>query len=114
MQFYEIFERLRKEKNVSLSKCLSDMGLSRGAFYKWKNKGSEPLIETKILIAEYFNTTTDYLDTGDESKKEPPKTDGSDINVKSALADLIINELLQLSDEKQRKVLRYIYSLADE
>ena len=71
--FFARFETLCKQKGVSKQKACLDCGLSRTAWNKWK-AGAVPNGEALQTLADYFGVTTDYLLTGEETKKAP--TDG--------------------------------------
>ena len=70
---FDRFEDLCKQKGISKQKACLDCGLSRTAWNKWK-AGAFPNGEALQTLADYFNVTTDYLLTGEETKKAP--TDG--------------------------------------
>ena len=66
--FYDLFRELCKRKGVSDNKACLEIGVSRTAVAKWKN-GSTPNGKTLSCIADYFDVTTDYLLTGEETEK---------------------------------------------
>lgn len=68
--FFARFEVLCKQKGVSKQKACLDCGLSRTAWNKWK-AGAVPNGEALQTFADYFGVTTDYLLTGEETKKAP-------------------------------------------
>lgn len=68
MNFLDIVKKLCKENNISISKMEKDIGISKGASYKWNN--SKPSLKTINKIAEYFGVTVDYLITGEKEEEE--------------------------------------------
>ena len=85
--FYDVFTSLCESKGVSPNKALTDCGVSRTSTAKWRD-GATPRGVTLQKIADYFNVTTDYLLTGDKTKKAPTHSDGrtvSDDDIKFAL-----------------------------
>lgn len=71
--FYDRFVELCKKKGengVSKQKACVDCGFSRTAWNKWKS-GALPNGDGLQKLADYFGVTTDYLLTGDETKKAP-------------------------------------------
>lgn len=68
--FFDRFEALCKQKNVSKQKACLDCGLSRTAWNKWR-AGATPNGDALQALADYFGVTTDYLLTGEETKKAP-------------------------------------------
>lgn len=85
--FFDVFKALCDKKGVSPKRATEEIGLSNSITTKWKKTGATPKGETLSKIADYFGVTTDYLLTGEETKKAP--TDGarqaSDDDIKFAL-----------------------------
>ena len=83
--FFNRFKALCDEKNVSVYRACTDIGLNRSAVAKWKAGGS-PNGTTAAKLAEYFGVTTDYLleQTNDRMNAEP-KRPVSDEDIKFAL-----------------------------
>ena len=69
--FFDIFKLLCEKKGVSPKKATEDIGLSNSITTKWKKTGATPKGDTLQRIADYFGVTTDYLLTGEETKKAP-------------------------------------------
>ena len=67
--FFDIFKLLCEKKGVSPKRATEDIGLSNSITTKWKKTGATPKADTLQRIADYFGVTTDYLLTGEESKK---------------------------------------------
>ena len=85
--FFDRFEDLCKQKGVSKQRACIDCGLSRTAWNKWK-AGSIPNGDAVQSLADYFGVTTDYLLTGEETKKAPTQEGErkvSDDDIKFAL-----------------------------
>lgn len=64
--FYEIVNKLCKERKTTITKMSEEIGLSNAAATSWK-KGSIPKSSTLEKISAYFNVSTDYL-LGKEKK----------------------------------------------
>ena len=62
--------KLRKEAKISQKKLAEDIGTSQQAINKYENHNIEPDIETLIRLAEYFDTSVDYL-VGHTSDRVP-------------------------------------------
>ncbi len=73
--FYDVFTSLCEKKGVSPNKALTDCGISRTSTAKWR-EGAIPRGITLQKLADYFGVTTDYLLTGEETKK--PATENGD------------------------------------
>lgn len=57
----ENLKRLREAANLS-QKALADViGVSQQSINKYENHNIEPDIETMMRLADYFNTSVDYL-----------------------------------------------------
>lgn len=59
--FAERLSELRKESNLSLMQLGKDLGVSDTALSRWERGVQIPNIETLVIIAKYFNVSTDYL-----------------------------------------------------
>lgn len=68
MTVLEKVKELCKGKSIAISTFERDMGLSKGAVYKWKK--CSPNMETLIKISKYFSVPIDYL-TGKEEDALP-------------------------------------------
>ena len=62
--FYENLKAICKARNVSVSAMLKDLGLSTGSTGNWK-KGQLPKGEVLAQIANYLDTSIDYLIFGE-------------------------------------------------
>ncbi len=58
--FFNRFRALCEEKQISVYRACTDIGLNRSAVAKWKN-GGKPNGSTAAKLADYFGVTTDYL-----------------------------------------------------
>lgn len=61
--FYERIQQLCREHNTSVSSMLKDLGLSTGSTGNWK-RGQLPKGDVLQKIAEYLDTSIDYIVTG--------------------------------------------------
>lgn len=52
---------LRKQHNLSQQKLADILHISQQSVYKYENNITSPDIETLIRMADYFNTSVDYL-----------------------------------------------------
>ena len=64
MNFYERLHLLCKERNISLSHMLEELGLSTGNTGSWK-KGQLPKGDALVKIADYLQTSIDYIVYGE-------------------------------------------------
>ena len=81
--FFNRFKALCEEKNISVYRACTDIGLNRSAVAKWKD-GGKPNGTTAARLAEYFGVTTDYL-LGQSEERTAKKQQVSDEDIKFAL-----------------------------
>ena len=83
--FFNRFKQLCDQRQISVYRACTDIGLNRSAVAKWKN-GGKPNGSTAAKLAEYFGVTTDYL-LGQSEEKEPgtPPRTITDEEIKFAL-----------------------------
>lgn len=86
--FFARFETLCKQKGVSKQKACLDCGLSRTAWNKWK-AGAVPNGEALQTLADYFGITTDYLLTGEETKKAPALTEKDERDIEKRMESIL-------------------------
>ena len=74
--FFNRFKALCDERNISVYRACTDIGLNRSAVAKWK-AGGRPNGTTAAKLADYFGVTTDYLleQTDHRAEKNRPVTD---------------------------------------
>lgn len=54
-------KELRLEKNISQMQLSIATGLSQSAIARWELGKSEPTASAIVILANYFNESTDYL-----------------------------------------------------
>jgi len=59
--FGERLVALRKETTLSQKECAAAFGVDASKYNKWENEKNSPDYETVCRLAQFFNTTTDYL-----------------------------------------------------
>ena len=101
--FFDRFEALCKQKNVSKQKACLDCGLSRTAWNKWR-AGATPNGDALQALADYFGVTTDYLLTGEETKKAPTPEGGREITFDD-FTYAFYEESKDLPEEKKKMLL---------
>ena len=60
-KFAERLKELRLEKGITQDKLAAETGLSQAALANWENGRRSPTAAAVIVLAKYFNVTTDYL-----------------------------------------------------
>ncbi|MBQ7340099.1 MAG: helix-turn-helix transcriptional regulator [Clostridia bacterium] len=61
MEFKERLKELRLSKNLSQMQLAKKLGLSQSAIAKWELGKTEPTASAIIVLARFFNETTDYI-----------------------------------------------------
>ncbi len=61
MKFAERLKELRTEKGLSQMQLANELHISQSAIAKWELGKTEPTATAIILVAQYFNETTDYI-----------------------------------------------------
>ena len=61
MKFSERLKELRVAKGLSQMQLANILQISQSAIAKWELGKTEPTASAIILIARYFNETTDYI-----------------------------------------------------
>ncbi len=84
--FFNRLKALCIERNISVYRACTDIGLNRSAVAKWK-AGGKPNGTTAAKLADYFGVTTDYLleQTDEKTPAGAGKREVSDEDIKFAL-----------------------------
>lgn len=61
MEFKDKLKELRLSKNLSQMQLSQQIGLSQSAIAKWELGKTEPTASAIIILAKFFNETTDYV-----------------------------------------------------
>ena len=66
--------KLRKEKGISQKQCALSLGVESSKYTKWENGKNRPSYDMVCKLANFFDTTTDYLlGNSDERYKDECK-----------------------------------------
>ena len=114
--FYDIYCALCQKNGLTPSGAASKIGFNRASVTMWKNTGKAPKQELLLKIAEFFGVTTDYLLTGEDTKKAPTdgerdiKMDDSTYAMQNEAKDLtdmdkqiLLSMAKQLNDARKKK-----------
>ncbi|HIX14218.1 MAG TPA: helix-turn-helix transcriptional regulator [Candidatus Hungatella pullicola] len=84
---YEIYCKLRDEKNLKDSDVAKATGITKSTFSDWKSGRSKPKNDKLQKIADYFGVTIGYLTTGkdDTEKKETTLTPKDERDIEKIL-----------------------------
>lgn len=73
MLFDKRLSQLRKEKGISQKECAETLGIESSKYNKWENGKNCPDYETVCMLANFFDTTTDYLLGNSENRHRREK-----------------------------------------
>lgn len=59
--FSKILKQLRTEKNMSILQLAKELNISNATICRWENGTNDIKSDQLIVVAEYFNVSTDYL-----------------------------------------------------
>lgn len=90
--FTDRVQALADEKGIKINQLLRDVGLGAGTFSTWKDRGTIPNGETLERLADYFQTSVDYL-LGRTDQKEKPSEEGEDVVVVSRNGERFVHHL---------------------
>ncbi len=69
MKFNDIFDELMTSRSLSNYQLSKDTGISDSLIGYWRNGKRKPSLENLRILSKYFNTSVDFLITGEESSK---------------------------------------------
>ena len=61
MVFYDYFEKLCRERDVTPAQVRKELGISQSTMASWKSRGLTPNTATLARLADYFDTTVDAM-----------------------------------------------------
>ncbi len=70
MEFHDVFNELMTARNLSNYQLSKDTGISDSLIGYWRNGKRKPTLENLRILSQYFNISTDFLITGEESTKQ--------------------------------------------
>lgn len=107
--------KLRTERNLSQRSLAEELRVSSGAVAMWETNKRQPDISTLSRIADYFDTSTDFLlgRTVPEMKKPLSNDSGNEL-VKLALHDTgLLDQNGELSEEGGKIIAKFLRDNAE-
>ncbi len=92
-------KKLREEKGVSQKQLADVVSVSQQSINKYENHNIEPDIDTLIKMADYFETSVDYIIGHSNIRRKIEVVNSYDLNIEEAK---LIENYRNLSN-KQRK-----------
>lgn len=91
-EFYYRIDKLLKEKNLSQKELSAFIGLkSSQIFSNWKQRSTIPAANIAVKIAQYLNTSVEFLITGKENNHLADENKRLQEKIKS-IADIVNNK----------------------
>ena len=90
---------LRKEYGISQQRLAEALGISQPSINKYENHNIEPEIELLIRMADYFNTSVDYLIGHTDIPRKIERTEDYALN--KTEAELILRFRALTAEERQ-------------
>lgn len=101
---YDIFVQLCEKRGISGYKVCKDLGISQSVISNWKNRGNNLNSTTLRKIANYFDVSVDYLETGKEFSM--PEFEPEHLE--------LIRLYSKLNEEQKKTVMTFLRSLAPQ
>lgn len=86
--FYDIFERLCREKGVKPGRAADEIGISRATVTNWKKNGYSPRETVMRKVADYFDVSVDSLLNTPGTQKAPTLTKKDERDIAKTLEEL--------------------------
>ena len=101
-------KKIIDEKGYSKEKVATSIGIAESTIYNYIARERTPYLNTLISLAEFFNTSLDYLvDLTDN----PIKVDDIDFINKDSELNQLIQNIMSLPKEKRELVIAYVRGL---
>ena len=94
--FYDIFERLCREKGVKPGRAADEIGISRATVTNWKKNGYSPRETVMRKVADYIDVSVDSLLNTPETQKAPTLNKKDERDIARRLEETL--NLLESSD----------------
>ena len=102
--------KLRLEKGISQQQLANEVWVTQQSINKYENHNIEPDIDTLIKLADYFNTSVDYLIGHTEIDHIIEHVEQYDLNDDEAR---LINHYRKLSEKQRKAVSTLVRSYTD-
>lgn len=102
-----VLRKLREEAKVTQKQLADAIGISQQSINKYENHNIEPDIETLIRIADFFDTSVDYLIEHSLIRNKIESTSPFELNEDESK---IIEEYRRLTNKQRKCVQTLIHS----
>lgn len=106
--FVERARALLKEKGIPAKVMLQDLEINKNQLTRWEKDGTVPNKALLIAIANYLDTTVEYL-TGESDEKESSESSTAPLTTE----EVALIESYRNSPENVRKAVKALLDLGD-
>ena len=97
----ENLKKLREEAKVSQKLLAEAIGVSQQSINKYENHNIEPDIGTLIRIADYFNTSVDYLVGHTDIRRKIEAVHSYELNIREST---MLDGYRKLTDKQRQSI----------
>lgn len=105
--FFERYAKLCKSINETPNSVAKEIGASSGSVTAWKN-GTEPRYSTVAKIADYFDTTVDFLLGRTDDPENSDRFGLDDLSADSSVFSPLREKTLVLTEKDERDIARIL------
>lgn len=73
--FANRIRKLRMDKNLSLERLATELGINKSRIGMWENNGTVPRDDILIKLSKYFNVSIDYLLGNEKMEDKEPDSE---------------------------------------
>ena len=107
----ERLKALRMEKGISQQKVADGIGSTQQSIYRYENGLYEPDIATLKLLADFFDTSIDYLVGGTDIRRRLEEVRPFDLNEEEAA---LVEKYRRLRSGARRSILNLLDTLLNQ
>ncbi|MBQ8618419.1 MAG: helix-turn-helix transcriptional regulator [Clostridia bacterium] len=98
---------LRKEAGISQQRLANELGISQQSINKYENHNVQPDLSVLIQIADYFQTSVDYLISCTDNPARPPSRASFPLSREESA---LLENYRRLSSDEQKSISLVIHN----
>ncbi len=103
-------KKLREEKGISQKQLADVVSVSQQSINKYENHNIEPDIDTLIKMADYFETSVDYIIGHSKIRRKIEAVSSYDLNIEEAK---LVENYRTLSNNQRKSIVLIIENYID-
>ena len=103
-------KKLREEKGISQKQLADVVSVSQQSINKYENHNIEPDIDTLIKMADYFETSVDYIIGHSKIRRKIEAVSSYDLNIEEAK---LVESYRALSNNQRKSIVLIIENYID-